>query len=159
MHAPFLADPDRAETLHVWLDPPIKKKIENARICWTTIDIKDLEMVITKEIVKIQAKKIQSKCYTFRNGIGPVLPQNAYENTTLSLQLFFLLTREFCLELQLSHRCNTMLFVLGLLEHGIFEPLGGSGTLCIDVRRPEMRDCVFNDEEGGNRDSPDEPVR
>lgn len=68
---------------------PRLKKIENARICWTTIDIKDLEMVITKEIVKIQAKKIQSKCYTFRNGIGPVLPQNAYENTTLSLQLFF----------------------------------------------------------------------
>lgn len=158
MHAPFLADPDRAETLHVWLDPPIKKKIENARICWTTIDINDLEMVITKEIVKIQAKKYKVNATRLEMVLDLSFHRTPLK-TLLCRSNFFLLTREFCLELQLSHRCNTMLFVLGLLEHDIFEPLGGSGTLCIDVRRPEMRDCVFNDEEGGNRDSPDEPVR
>lgn len=51
-----------------------------------------------------------------------------------------------------------MLLVLLFLEHGVLDPLGGLRALRINVGRPEVCDGVFDDEEGGDGEGPDEPV-
>ena len=59
---------------------------------------------------------------------------------------------------RLGHGCHAVFLVLIFLEHGVFEPFGGFGALRIHVGRPEVGDCVFDDEEGGDGESPDQPV-
>ena len=58
----------------------------------------------------------------------------------------------------LCHVGNAVLLVLFLFEHGVFEPLCGFGAVRVDICGPEMRNGVFDDEECGNRERPDEPV-
>jgi hypothetical protein len=58
----------------------------------------------------------------------------------------------------LSHACDTVLLVFVLLEHLVLKPLGGFRALCVDVCGPEVSDGVFDDEEDGNGEGPDQPV-
>lgn len=51
-----------------------------------------------------------------------------------------------------------MLLILVLLKHLVLEPLGGFRALCVHVGGPEMGDGVFDDEEDGDSEGPDEPV-
>jgi len=59
---------------------------------------------------------------------------------------------------RLSHGCYTVFLILALLKHHVLEPLCGPGALRINVGRPEVGDCVFDDEEERNRNGPDQPV-
>ena len=58
----------------------------------------------------------------------------------------------------LCHVGSAVLLILILFKHGFLDPLRRPGALRIDVRSPEMRDGVFDDEENGDSKRPDEPV-
>lgn len=51
-----------------------------------------------------------------------------------------------------------MLLILVLFKHLVLKPLGSFRALCVHVCSPEMGDGVFDDEEDGNSEGPDEPV-
>ena len=59
---------------------------------------------------------------------------------------------------ELGHGCDTILLILVLFEHLVFKPLGDFRAIRVDVCGPEMCECVFDDEEGGDRECPDEPA-
>lgn len=59
---------------------------------------------------------------------------------------------------ELCHVGSAVLLILVLFKHGLLDPLRRPRALRVDVRSPEMRDGVFDNEEHGDGERPDEPV-